>query len=70
MHPARRAVREPQTQGPASGLGRKPESLSRAFWKLKPVGVQVSRHDARIEDVEALRDYAKKDPADAWSKAH
>lgn len=52
----------------AGCLGMKPESLSRAFAKLKPVGVHVSRHHATIDDIEALHDYAEKDPADAWSK--
>lgn len=53
----------------AGRLGMKPESLSRAFAKLKPVGVHISRHHATIDDIEALQDYAEKDPADAWSKA-
>lgn len=52
----------------AGRLGMKPESLSRAFLKLKDVGVHVSRHHARVEDVAALHAYAEKDPADAWSK--
>ncbi|MDT8328590.1 MAG: Crp/Fnr family transcriptional regulator [Roseovarius sp.] len=52
----------------AGRLGMKPESLSRAFAKLKPVGVHVSRHHATIDDIDALHDYAEKDPADAWSK--
>lgn len=53
----------------AGRLGMKPESLSRAFAKLKKVGVHISRHQARIDDINALHDYAEKDPADAWSKA-
>jgi len=53
----------------AGRLGMKPESLSRAFSKLKKLGVHISRHHARIDDVSILRDYAKKDPAEAWSKA-
>ncbi|MFB9149779.1 Crp/Fnr family transcriptional regulator [Roseovarius ramblicola] len=52
----------------AGCLGMKPESLSRAFAKLKPVGVHVSRHHATIENVKALQEYAGRDPADAWSK--
>lgn len=52
----------------AGRLGMKPESLSRAFAKLKTVGVHVSRHHATIDDIEALHDYAEKDPAEAWSK--
>lgn len=53
----------------AGRLGMKPESLSRAFSKLKVVGVRVSRHHATIENIKALQDYAEKDPADSWSKA-
>ena len=53
----------------AGRLGMKPESLSRAFAKLKSVGVHVSRHHARIDDVDALSQYAERDPADAWGKA-
>ena len=53
----------------AGRLGMKPESLSRAFVKLKPVGVRISRHHATIDDIEALQDYADSDPADAWGRA-
>jgi len=53
----------------ASRLGMKPESLSRAFAKLKPVGVHVTRDHARIDDIEALVDYAEQDPSEAWGKA-
>lgn len=53
----------------AGRLGMKPESLSRAFYKLKAVGVGVSRHHATIEDIKLLQDYAAKDPADSWSKS-
>ncbi len=64
------AVTLPYDKGLIAGrLGMKPESLSRAFSKLKSVGVHVSRHHAEIESVEALRDYAEADPADAWSKS-
>lgn len=52
----------------AGRLGMKPESLSRAFARLKPAGVTVNRNFARIEDVTRLRDYAEEDPAQAWSK--
>lgn len=52
----------------AGRLGMKPESLSRAFAKLKDVGVHMSRHHARIDDVEALGQFAEQDPADAWGK--
>jgi len=53
----------------AGRLGMKPESLSRAFARLKTVGVHVSRHNARIDDIAALHEYAQSDPAGAWSKA-
>ncbi|MFP7570545.1 Crp/Fnr family transcriptional regulator [Marivita sp. S2033] len=53
----------------AGRLGMKPESLSRAFSRLREVGVKISRNHASISDVDALRDYAITDPATAWNKA-
>jgi CRP-like cAMP-binding protein len=53
----------------AGRLGMKPESLSRAFSKLRSVGVIVEGHHAAIEDVARLRDYCEEDPAAAWNKA-
>ena len=52
----------------AGRLGMKPESLSRAFSKLKGIGVHITRHEAQIDDIDILRNYAEKDPAEAWSK--
>ncbi len=52
----------------AGRLGMKPESLSRAFSKLKKFGVRVSGSHATIKDVDKLRDYSESDPADAWHK--
>ncbi|MEZ5797852.1 MAG: Crp/Fnr family transcriptional regulator [Paracoccaceae bacterium] len=52
----------------AGRLGMKPESLSRAFARLKEQGVSIRQNLAIIEDVEALRDYVEEDPAMAWSK--
>lgn len=52
----------------AGRLGMKPESLSRAFSRLRQVGVHVARHHARIDDVTALCEFAAEDPANAWSK--
>ncbi len=52
----------------AGRLGMKPESLSRAFVKLRDHGVHVKHNVAVIDDLAELRDYADEDPADAWSK--
>ena len=51
----------------AGRLGMKPESLSRAFRRLKEVGVTVSKNHAAIENIEELRTYVAQDPADAWN---
>ncbi len=53
----------------AGRLGMKPESLSRAFGRLREQGVTVSHNQAAIRDVEALRDYIEEDRALAWSRA-
>ena len=52
----------------AGRLGMKPESLSRAFAKLREHGVTVRQNHAEIADGEALRDYATEDPGLAWSR--
>ena len=52
----------------AGRLGMKPESLSRAFSKLKSVGVTISRNSAAIDDIAKLREYSRSDPAISWSK--
>jgi CRP-like cAMP-binding protein len=52
----------------AGRLGMKPESLSRAFAKLKAQGVTIKQNAAEIADVEALRDYVHEDPAASWSR--
>ncbi|MFN3937679.1 MAG: Crp/Fnr family transcriptional regulator [Gemmobacter sp.] len=52
----------------AGRLGMKPESLSRAFGKLRQYGVTIRQNVAEIEDVGRLMDYVLSDPADAWSK--
>jgi hypothetical protein len=31
--------------------------------------VAITREHARISDIDALRDYAEQDPAEAWGKA-
>jgi CRP-like cAMP-binding protein len=53
----------------AGRLGMKPESLSRAFTKLRSLGVVIDRNHAAIEDVGRLRGYCEEDPAMAWNKA-
>ena len=52
----------------AGRLGMKPESLSRAFARLKDQGVTIKQNTAQIEDLAVLRDYVEEDPALAWSK--
>jgi CRP-like cAMP-binding protein len=52
----------------AGRLGMKPESLSRAFARLKDQGVQIRQNVAMISDVGSLRDYVEEDPALAWAK--
>ncbi|MCB2119127.1 Crp/Fnr family transcriptional regulator [Albidovulum sp.] len=52
----------------AGRLGMKPESLSRAFAKLRSFGVSVHQNHAKIADLSRLRDYAEEDPALAWNK--
>lgn len=53
----------------AGRLGMKPESLSRAFAKLRELGVSVRQHTAEIDSIDRLREYAEEDPANAWSRS-
>jgi CRP-like cAMP-binding protein len=53
----------------AGRLGMKPESLSRAFARLRSSGVMVKQNHAAIADVAKLRNYAEEDRAASWSKA-
>ena len=50
----------------AARLGMKPESLSRAFARLRKSGVMVSRNNVAIADVEQLRDYVEDEKAAGW----
>ena len=52
----------------AGRLGMKPESLSRAFSRLKEQGVTIRQNVAEIRDLAALRLYVEEDPALAWSR--
>jgi CRP-like cAMP-binding protein len=47
----------------AGRLGMQPESLSRAFARLKPIGVHIEQNTAVIDNVEALRQYSNEDSA-------
>ena len=53
----------------AGRLGMKPESLSRAFARLREFGVMVKQNHAALVDVGKLREYVEEDPAVSWSKA-
>jgi len=53
----------------AGRLGMKPESLSRAFARLREEGVLVKQNHAAIADVAKLREYVEEDRAASWSKA-
>ena len=52
----------------AGRLGMKPESLSRAFARLRKHGVTIEQSSAVIASVGMLRDLAAADPADAWTR--
>ncbi len=52
----------------AGRLGMKPESLSRAFGRLKKHGVVIRQNVAEIADIGTLRVYVEEDPALAWNK--
>ena len=52
----------------AAQLGIKPESLSRAFAKLRDQGVTIQQNEAHIADVRLLRAFSEEDPASAWGR--
>jgi CRP-like cAMP-binding protein len=52
----------------AGRLGMKPESLSRAFAKLREQGVTISQARAEIENIDTLRDFVDEDPALSWTR--
>ncbi len=52
----------------AGRLGMKPESLSRAFARLKEQGVTIRQNVAQISDIAILREFVEEDPALAWSR--
>jgi CRP-like cAMP-binding protein len=53
----------------AGRLGIQPESLSRAFGRLRDAGVQVRQTQASIDDVARLRAFVDQDRAEFWRKA-
>jgi CRP-like cAMP-binding protein len=53
----------------AGRLGMKPESLSRAFAKLRVHGVTIRQNNATIADLAALRELSDEDPALSWTKS-
>lgn len=53
----------------AGRLGLRPESLSRAFLRLRPHGVTIRNTNAAIASVSALRILLAAAPADAWTRA-
>ncbi|MGI9380765.1 MAG: Crp/Fnr family transcriptional regulator [Methyloligellaceae bacterium] len=50
----------------AGRLGIKPESLSRAFVRLRDVGVHVHNYAAEIKSVEELQKYANSERSESW----
>ena len=52
----------------AGHLGIQPESLSRAFARLRDHGVRIDGNHAIIEDIEALRDLASQDKGQPWAR--
>ena len=53
----------------AGRLGLRPESLSRAFARLREHGVTIRNTNAAIASVDALRALLAAAPADAWTRA-
>lgn len=53
----------------AGRLGIKPESLSRAFVRLRDAGVTVRQNHAAIADIGRLREFVEQDRAEFWRKA-
>lgn len=52
----------------AGRLGMKPESLSRAFRRLRDYGVRIEGNRAWIDDMQRLVDFASEDPGLSWAK--
>ena len=52
----------------AGHLGIQPESLSRAFARLRDHGVRIDGNHAIIEDIEKLRELASQDKGQPWAR--
>ncbi len=52
----------------AGRLGMQPQSLSRAFNRLKEQGVKVSHNQATIADIEHLQEFVMQDRSGPWKK--
>lgn len=52
----------------AARLGMKPESLSRAFARLRESGVMVSRNNVAIADIEGLHEYVEEEKPTGWQQ--
>lgn len=52
----------------AGRLGMQPQSLSRAFNRLEPLGVTISHNMAAIDDIDKLREYILEDRSSPWRK--
>ena len=48
----------------AGKLGMKPESLSRAFQRLKQVGIIIDRDEAKVRDVAELANFMERERAE------
>lgn len=65
----RAEVRLPHTKAlMAARLGLKPESLSRAFVRLRKLGVTVNANVVTIDDMDRLHDLVAEDPGKSWSR--
>ncbi|MBU1211153.1 MAG: Crp/Fnr family transcriptional regulator [Alphaproteobacteria bacterium] len=53
----------------AGRLGMQPQSLSRAFNRLEPLGVRIAHNQASIADVDKLREYMLEDRSAPWRKS-
>lgn len=54
----------------AGRLGMQPQSLSRAFARLRPEGVVIKQNSAVIADIARLQDYVQEGRGAPWTKAN